>query len=86
MDGFELLERLRAIARLESVPIVMLTGLGGEADVVRGLDLGANDYMLKPFSPTELIARVRRLIHTPRSMEAGGAGPGGGVSTEVGAH
>jgi DNA-binding response OmpR family regulator len=63
MDGFELLERLRAMPKLDDVPIVMLTGLGGEADVVRGLELGANDYMLKPFSPTELLARIRRLLH-----------------------
>jgi DNA-binding response OmpR family regulator len=63
MDGFELLERLRGIPRFASVPIVMLTGLGGESEVVRGLELGANDYMVKPFSPTELLARVRRLIH-----------------------
>ncbi len=63
MDGFELLERLRSIDRLEAVPIVMLTGLGSEADVIRGLELGASDYMLKPFSPTELLARVRRLMH-----------------------
>jgi PleD family two-component response regulator len=63
MDGFELLERLRAMPRLDDVPIVMLTGLGSETDVVRGLELGANDYMLKPFSPTELLARIRRLLH-----------------------
>jgi DNA-binding response OmpR family regulator len=61
MDGFEILERIRAIPRLADVPIIMLTGLGSEADVVRGLELGANDYMLKPFSPAELLARVRRL-------------------------
>ena len=61
MDGFELLQRFRAMPHLASVPIVMLTSLGQEADVVRGLELGANDYMLKPFSPTELLARVRRL-------------------------
>lgn len=83
MDGFELLERLRAIERFDSVPIVMLTGLGGEADVIRGLELGANDYMLKPFSPTELLARVRRLVH------GGGASAGGGASSapaEVATH
>jgi two-component system phosphate regulon response regulator PhoB len=62
MDGFELLERLRRIERLADVPIVMLTGMGRESDVIRGLELGANDYMLKPFSPTELLARVRRLL------------------------
>lgn len=63
MDGFELLAKLRDVPRYESVPIVMLTGMGSEADVVRGLELGADDYMLKPFSPTELLARVRRLLH-----------------------
>lgn len=71
MDGFEVLERLRAIPRFESTPIVMLTGLGGEADVIRGLELGANDYMLKPFSPTELLARVRRLVYAGAPEEIG---------------
>jgi len=63
MDGFELLAKLRAVARYEDVPIVMLTGMGSEADVIRGLELGADDYVLKPFSPSELLARVRRLLH-----------------------
>jgi PleD family two-component response regulator len=71
MDGFELLERLRAMPRLDDVPIVMLTGLGSEADVIRGLELGANDYMLKPFSPTELLARVRRLLYAAGTSEGG---------------
>lgn len=85
MDGFELLERLRTMPRLASVPVVMLTGLGGEDDVVRGLSLGANDYMLKPFSPTELLARVRRLAYAD---PAGGSGAGGphAAPAEVGAH
>jgi DNA-binding response OmpR family regulator len=84
MDGFELLERLRAIPRLDAVPIVMLTGLGGEADVIRGLELGANDYMLKPFSPTELLARVRRLVFGGGTgSDTGGAR---GVPAEVAAH
>ncbi len=79
MDGFELLARLRNIPSLAGVPIIMLTGLGGEADIVRGLELGANDYILKPFSPTELLARVRRLVHAPASGAAAlptGAGAG----------
>jgi two-component system, cell cycle response regulator len=61
MGGFEILERLRTDPRHAHVPIIMLARLGSEADVVRGLELGANDYMLKPFSPAELLARVRRL-------------------------
>lgn len=65
MDGFELLGRLRNTPRLARVPVIMLTGLGGEADVVRGLELGANDYMVKPFSPAELLARVRRYLPAP---------------------
>lgn len=69
MDGFEILERVRAIPRLADVPIIMLTGLGSEADVVRGLELGANDYMLKPFSPAELLARVRRLAEESLGKE-----------------
>lgn len=62
MDGFEVLERLRKTPAYARVPIVLLTSMGSEADVVRGFDLGADDYVLKPFSPSELLARVRRLL------------------------
>lgn len=62
MGGFELLERIRAMPHVEDVPVVMLTSLGHESQVVRALDLGANDYIHKPFSPSELVARVRRLV------------------------
>ncbi len=62
IDGFDLLERLREMPRYSRLPIAMLTSLGSEKDVVRGLELGADDYIVKPFSPTELIARVRRLL------------------------
>ena len=75
MDGFEMLERLRQITRLAAVPIIMLTGLGSEDDVVRGLALGADDYMLKPFSPTELLARIRRLIHAASTGAPEARGP-----------
>lgn len=74
MDGFELLERLRKVPRYADVPIIMLTGMGSEADVIRGLELGADDYMLKPFSPSELLARVRRLLHARAGGEPGGSG------------
>jgi len=70
MDGFEVLERLRRTPAYLSIPIIMLTSMGSEADVVRGFRLGADDYILKPFSPTELSARVRRLLRRGRSSTA----------------
>ncbi len=59
IDGFEVCRRLRAESR---VPILMLTVRGEEGDLVRGLDLGADDYLTKPFSPRTLLARVRALL------------------------
>jgi two-component system cell cycle response regulator len=70
LDGFEVLERLRRRADFAGTPIIMLTSMGKEADVVRGFRLGADDYILKPFSPTELSARVRRLLRRGRSPSA----------------
>ena len=70
MDGFEVLERLRRTPSYAEVPIIMLTSMGSEADVVRGFQLGADDYMLKPFSPVELSARVWRLLRRGRSESA----------------
>jgi len=70
MDGFEVLERLRRTPAYSDVPIIMLTSMGSEADVVRGFQLGADDYMLKPFSPVELSARVWRLLRRGRSESA----------------
>jgi DNA-binding response OmpR family regulator len=64
LDGFELLTRLRQLPATARIPILMLTGLGGERDVERALSLGANDYVLKPFSPVELTARVNRLLRS----------------------
>ncbi|MEX2655662.1 MAG: response regulator [Acidimicrobiia bacterium] len=61
-NGFEVLERLRSVRELDNTPIVMLTAAGSEREVVRGFDLGANDYVIKPFSPTELTARLKRFV------------------------
>lgn len=74
--GFEILRALRQNPRFQPIPVLLLTALGAEADRVRGLDLGADDYMVKPFSPRELAARVRaRLRGTAdeptRLIEAG---------------
>ncbi len=62
MDGFELLVLLRKMPAFERIPIVMLTSMGSERDIVRGFDLGADDYILKPFSPIEVLARIHRLL------------------------
>ena len=63
MDGFELLRRMREMRELKSMPIVMLTASGEEAQVVRGFELGVSDYVHKPFRAAELIARLRRLMN-----------------------
>lgn len=66
MDGFETLKALRAIS---DVPVIMLTVQADESDRIRGLDLGADDYVGKPFSPSELVSRARavlRRVQTPR--------------------
>jgi DNA-binding response OmpR family regulator len=65
MDGLGVLARMRADPRHVATPVIMLTSLGTEQDVVRGLESGANDYMVKPFSPAELMARVRRQLYPP---------------------
>ena len=65
LDGFGLVQRLRASPRYATTPVLMLTALGGPQDVVRGFDLGVDDYVRKPFSPTELLARIDRLLARP---------------------
>ena len=62
IDGFQILSELRARSDYSATPIVILTAMGSEHSVVRAFELGASDYILKPFSPTELTARVERLL------------------------
>ena len=62
MDGLEVCRRLRSGERTAAVPVVMLTARDGEVDRVLGLELGADDYVTKPFSPRELVARVRAVL------------------------
>lgn len=62
IDGFEVVQLIRAQSAWKSIPIVMLTAKTMERDIVRALDAGANDYIVKPFQPNELLARVRRFI------------------------
>ncbi|MEX0759828.1 MAG: phosphate regulon transcriptional regulator PhoB [Tistlia sp.] len=62
MSGLEVCRQLRRAPETRSVPIILLTARGEEADKIRGLDSGADDYITKPFSPAELIARVRAVM------------------------
>ncbi len=61
-SGLELARHWRAAARTRELPILMLTARGDEADMIAGLDAGADDYLVKPFSPGELMARIRAVL------------------------
>jgi two-component system cell cycle response regulator len=77
LSGFEVLRRIREAPALRGVPVALLTALGHERDVVRGLELGADDYIVKPCSPSELLARVRKLVRARRVDASGGPAAGG---------
>ena len=86
MDGLEVCRRLRQDPATASLPIVMLTAKGDEVDRVLGLEIGADDYVVKPFSPKELLARVRAVLR--RSRPAPGAAPLrlGALVVDLGTH
>jgi two-component system phosphate regulon response regulator PhoB len=71
ISGLEVCRRLRRKARTANVPIIMLTARGEESDRIRGLETGADDYVTKPFSPRELIARVGAVLRRVRPGLAG---------------
>jgi DNA-binding response OmpR family regulator len=68
-DGYSVLSKLRLQAQHKSMPVVMLSSRVQEHDIVRAFDLGADDYVTKPFNPFELISRVRRLVRKPNRVE-----------------
>jgi DNA-binding response OmpR family regulator len=70
MSGFEVCRALRADSRTADVPIIMVTARAEEPDRIVGLDLGADDYLAKPFSPNELMARIRALMRRSRRQDA----------------
>ncbi len=73
MSGVNLAQRLRSAARTRDLPIIMVTARAEETDRVRGLDIGADDYVSKPFSPKELIARIRAVLRRRAPHLAGDA-------------
>jgi len=82
LDGFEVCRQLRAAA---PVPVIMLTARGEEADRIVGLELGADDYVSKPFSPRELTARVKAVLRRAGGPVAGGSAGGEPTVLEAGA-
>jgi two-component system alkaline phosphatase synthesis response regulator PhoP len=71
-DGLSILKKLKASARTAKLPVIMLTAKGSEHDRIKGLDLGADDYITKPFSVMEVIARVRAVLRRSAPEEKDG--------------
>ena len=69
IDGLEICRMLKSKTSTSSVPIIMLTAKASEADIVVGLELGADDYIVKPFSPRELVARVKTVLRRTTATE-----------------
>jgi len=65
-DGFDLCRQIRQTQLLAKIPVIFLTAKGDESDRIRGLELGGDDYITKPFSPRELVARVRTVLRSSR--------------------
>ena len=86
VTGIEVCRRLRSRAETRNVPIIMLTARGEESDRVRGLDTGADDYITKPFSMTELLARIRAVMRRIRPALAEDIVKFGDVSIDRSAH
>jgi two-component system phosphate regulon response regulator PhoB len=86
VSGIEVCRRLRRRAATANVPIIMLTARGEEADRIRGLETGADDYVTKPFSPAELVARVNAVLRRVRPALAGERLSYGDLEMDVASH
>lgn len=86
MSGTTLAKRLRAEARTRELPIIMVTARAEEVERVQGLDLGADDYVTKPFSPKELVARIRAVLRRRMPHKAGDAVELGGLRLDPTGH
>jgi DNA-binding response OmpR family regulator len=87
-DGIEVCRFLRRENRFSSVPVIMLTARADEVDRVLGLEMGADDYMTKPFSPKELVARVKAVLRRsrPKEQKADKVDLGGLLTMDLGRH
>lgn len=85
-SGIEVCRQVRRNKETRNLPIIMLTARGEEADRVRGLEAGADDYVIKPFSPSELTARIRAVLRRIRPAFADDMLDYAGVTMDLGAH
>lgn len=86
LSGVEVCRRIRRLPDIGRTPIIMVTARGEEADRVRGLDSGADDYLVKPFSPSELLARARAVMRRTRGGASDDALEYAGIVLDLGAH
>lgn len=86
ISGIEICRQLKSRNGMQSVPILMLTARGEESDLVRGLEIGADDYMTKPYSVVELIARLRALLRRSKPATMGDILQFGGVTVNLEEH
>jgi two-component system phosphate regulon response regulator PhoB len=86
LPGIEVCRRLRRLPETANVPILMLTARSEEADRIRGLETGADDYVTKPFSPRELLARVKAVLRRVRPALAGEQLEFAGLEMDLAAH
>jgi two-component system alkaline phosphatase synthesis response regulator PhoP len=86
MDGMQVCEALRHDPATASIPIIMLTARGEESDRIAGLELGADDYVTKPFSPKELVARVSALLRRVQRSEPGDVLSYGPLTIDIARH
>jgi phosphate regulon transcriptional regulator PhoB len=86
MNGLEVTRRLRAEPAWARLPIIMLTAKADEVDRIVGLEMGADDYIVKPFSPKELLARVRAVLRRAQPPDDGRALAGGGIMLDEARH
>ena len=86
IDGMELLRRMRADAALSDIPVVMATAKGAEYDKIRGLDLGADYYLVKPFGVMELVSCVKAVLRRCRPDKAAHLLRSGGLVVDLDAH
>lgn len=86
VDGLELLKRMKASAELNDIPVMMATAKGMEYDKVQSLDIGADDYLVKPFGMMEMISRVKAVLRRCAPRQSANTLQAGGLSIHLDAH